>query len=324
VINLPEFLESINSRFPAFQGTFRFNEPMADHTTFKVGGPADLWIRPEGDFFPRYAAALLESARQALVPVFILGGGANLVVSDRGIRGIVLDTGGYCGVREEILNAGDTGEGHEGIRSLSFYSGTSVEEAVETAASRGLSGLEFLAGMPGSIGGALWMNARCYEREMSDVVAEVEILKQGKIVRLPQHKEDYGYKESPFQNRACLILTVLVLFTQRQPACIREAMEVHRKDREEKGHYRFPSAGSAFKNNRDFGKPTGKLIDELGLRGLTVGDAQVAPWHGNFIINRGRARAADIKNLVDELVLRVQGELGIKLEPEILFAGDWA
>jgi UDP-N-acetylmuramate dehydrogenase len=159
---------------------------------------------------------------------------------------------------------------------------------------------------------------------MADVVTGAEILERGKVRYLAQRKEAYSYKESPFQKRACLILTVLVLFRRQKPACIRELMESHRKDREEKGHYRFPSAGSAFKNNRAFGKPTGKIIDELGLKGLSVGDAQVAPWHGNIIINRGKARAADIKNLVDELVLRVQGELGITLEPEILFAGDWA
>jgi UDP-N-acetylmuramate dehydrogenase len=210
------------------------------------------------------------------------------------------------------------------MRSLTFFAGTSVDEAVEIAAARGLSGLEFLAGMPGSVGGALWMNARCYEQEMADVVAEAEILEDGEVLRLRQHKEDFSYKVSPFQERDCLILTILVLFRRQKEACIRELMEAHRRDREEKGHYRFPSAGSAFKNNRDFGKPTGKIIDELGLKGLAVGDAQVAPWHGNFIINRGKASAADIKNLVDELVLRVEGELGITPEPEILFAGDWA
>ncbi|MDR1143495.1 MAG: UDP-N-acetylmuramate dehydrogenase, partial [Spirochaetaceae bacterium] len=247
--NLAEFLENINSRFSritggagAFEGTFRFNEPMADHTTFKVGGPADLWICPRGDTFPRYAALLLENARSAGIPVFILGGGANLVVSDRGIRGIVLDTSGYRGSAE-------AGGG------LFFRAGTSVDNMVNEAADRGLSGLEFLAGMPGSVGGALFMNARCYNREMSDVVVEAEALDRGERVRIPLKKEAFEYKKSPFQGGDALILGALFSLEPKDPRVIRAEMEQYRRDRENKGHYRFPCAGSAFKNNRSFGKP---------------------------------------------------------------------
>jgi UDP-N-acetylmuramate dehydrogenase len=311
MVNLPEFLESINSRFPAFQGTFRFDEPMANHTTFKVGGPADLWVRPEGEFFPEYASVLLESAKKEQISVFIMGGGANLVVSDGGIRGIVLDTRGYCGVKEETATG------------FIFRSGTTVDEAVEIAAARGLSGLEFLAGMPGSLGGALWMNARCYEREMSDVVSAAEILADGTIQKIILKKKDFTYKKSPFQGKKNLILGCIVKLEKGDSFLIRSAMESHRKDREEKGHYRFPCAGSAFKNNRAFGKPTGKIIDELGMKGFAVGDAQIAPWHGNIIINRGGARAADIKELADKIMQRVHDEAGLMLEPEILFVGDW-
>jgi UDP-N-acetylmuramate dehydrogenase len=313
--NLPEFLEKFNSRFPPFQGCFRFNEPMAEHTTFKVGGPADLWIRPEGDFFPGYVGSLMEAARKGEIPLFILGGGANLVVADRGIRGIVLDCSGYFGL--DGAEKGETGT------VLSFKAGTKAEEAAETAADRGLEGLDFLAGMPGTLGGALWMNARCYDREISDVVREVRLLERGGIATETQRKEDYGYKKSPFQGREALILSASFSLRKGDPSLIRAAMESRRKDREAKGHYRFPSAGSAFKNNRSFGKPVGKIIDELGLRGFALGDAQVAPWHGNIIINRGRARAADIRALTEELKERVKTALGLVLEPEIIFAGDF-
>jgi UDP-N-acetylmuramate dehydrogenase len=311
-----EFMTNFNSQAPAFTGLFRFNEPLADHTTFKVGGPADLWIRPEGAGFPAYAAALLEAAGKGGIPVFILGGGANLVVSDRGIRGIVLDTTGYAGVEDESEGVSE-GEG-----LLRFRAGTTVDRALEEAAARSCSGLEFLAGMPGSIGGALWMNARCYDREIADVITGVRLLEGGRILTMTQDKKDYGYKKSPFQGRSLVILGGVFSVTKKDPAFIREEMESRRKDREKKGHYRFPSAGSAFKNNREFGKPTGKIIDELGLRGLSRGDAQIAPWHGNLIINRGRARAGDIRALLDEVQERVHTALGFTLEPEIIFTGE--
>jgi len=338
VDSLAKFLEDCNSRFVSFRGSFRFNESMADHTTFKTGGPADLWIRPEGDCFPEYAALLLESARSEGIPVFILGGGANLVVSDEGIRGIVLDTSGYKGLVTSGWGLGsEVGKYSASLTRLDyeqqshsplatrhsslFRAGTAVDDAVEIAAEMGLSGLEFLAGMPGSMGGALWMNARCYDREMSDVVVEVQVLDRGEISVFAPKKEEFSYKKSPFQGKDSLILAVSVALEQKEPSAIREACALHRKDREAKGHYRFPSAGSVFKNNRAFGKPTGQIIDELGLKGMAVGGAQVAPWHGNIIINGGNAHSADILALVEMLEERVKAALGIELEREILFTG---
>ncbi|MDR3174171.1 MAG: UDP-N-acetylmuramate dehydrogenase [Treponema sp.] len=293
---------------------YRFDEPMADHTSFRVGGPADLWLRPGGDRFPVFTEHLLRRAGEAGIPVFILGGGANIVVSDRGIRGIVLDTGGWKGIRGE-------GEG------LYVRSGTSIEEMTGHAAAAGLSGLEFLAGMPGTLGGALWMNARCYEKSLSDVLVETEVLDmedgKGETRRMGRRPGDFGYKKSPFQGRRTLILGALLALAGGESGEIRREMEEHIRDRELKGHYLYPSAGSVFKNNRAFGKPTGKIIDELGLLGLRIGDAQVASWHGNIIINLGRAGAADIRSLTDQIAARVKAARGIELEREILFVGDW-
>jgi UDP-N-acetylmuramate dehydrogenase len=291
----------------------RWNEPMAAHTTFHLGGPADCWVRPAGDGFPAFAAALLRDARAAAVPVFLLGGGANLLVADRGIRGIVLDTGAWAGSSQ---SGG----------CLVFRSGCSLDDAAETAAAAGLSGLEFLAGMPGSIGGAVWMNARCYGRDIAGSLCAVEIIDcagGGEPLTLPVDRAAFGYKKSPFQNRNCLILSAAFNVTPGDTAAIRAEMESHRRDREAKGQYRFPSAGSAFKNNRAFGKPSGQIIDELGLRGLRLGGAQVAPFHGNILINAGGATAADIRALAAEVAARVQAAAGFSLEPEILFVGDW-
>jgi UDP-N-acetylmuramate dehydrogenase len=305
---LRKILEKINTE-TGFRGDIRYHEPLSEHTTFRVGGPADVWIRPVGDMFPAYAAVLLDRARSAGIPVFILGGGANLVVSDRGVRGVVLDTGGWSG-------GGEPGTAIPG--------GTPVDKAVDTLAGRGLGGLEFLAGMPGSVGGAVWMNARCYGQSVSDILLETEILDESfRRIWVPFKAEEFAYKKSPFQNRDVIILQARFRLYPRPSAEIRREMEAHRRDREAKGHYRFPSAGSAFKNNRAFGKPTGQIIDELGLRGFSIGGASVAPFHGNIIINTGNATASDIRALMEAVAARVKAALGFSLEPEILFAGDW-
>jgi UDP-N-acetylmuramate dehydrogenase len=293
---------------------YRFEESMAAHTSFKTGGPADLWLRPGGDLFPRFVEIFFRRAGEANIPVFILGGGANVLVSDRGIRGIVLDTGGWRGIRRE---------------GAGFYirSGTSIDEMTGYAVGQGLSGLEFLAGMPGTLGGALWMNARCYQKSISDVLIETEILdmEEGRVEirRIERGPGDFGYKKSPFQGRRTLILGAVLALTGGDTGRIRQEMAEHIQDRKQKGHYCYPSAGSAFKNNRAFGKPTGQIIDELGLKGLRVGEAQVAPWHGNIVINRGGARAADIRALLDHVAARVKTERGLELEREILFVGEW-
>ncbi|MDR0596977.1 MAG: UDP-N-acetylmuramate dehydrogenase [Treponema sp.] len=297
-----------------FSGEIRRDEPMANHTTFKVGGPADVWARPSAECFPGFAAALVEKARALQIPLFILGGGANLVVADRGIRGIVLDTTGWTG-----YGFSDP-PGSGGGAVMTVRSGTAADKAAAAAAERGWGGLEFLAGLPGSIGGAVWMNARCYGKQVSGPLLRTEILDEnlGRIW-VPRVEEAFGYKKSPFQDRDVLILAAEFRLEKRAGEAIRAEMAGFRRDREEKGHYRFPSAGSVFKNNRGFGRPTGKIIDELGLRGLRAGGAQVAPWHGNIIINTGGATAGDILRLTETLEERVKRETGFDLEREIIF-----
>ena len=316
----------------------RYDEPMFKHTTFKVGGPADCWLRPSGDTFPYFSACLLSYARTGGIPFFILGGGANIVVSDKGIRGIVLDTGAWKG--SSVTEDG-----------LVIKSGTSLDDAAECAAAMGLTGLEFLAGMPGSIGGAVWMNARCYGKEIADVLVWTEIANNSKelgirneelgirnegiannsdglgksggvVVRRVVTGQGFGYKRSPFQIMDCLVLVGCFKLAAGDENEIRNEMEKNRRDRKEKGHYLFPCAGSAFKNNRDFGKPTGQIIDELGLRGFQLGGAQIAPFHGNIVINTGGASAADIRALMNEAAAKVKTATGFVLEPEILFVGE--
>jgi UDP-N-acetylmuramate dehydrogenase len=325
VDSLATFLQNFNSRYGAFKGTVALNESMAKHTSFRTGGPADVWIQPVIEDFPEKTALFLESARSDGIPVFILGGGANLVVSDEGIRGIVLDMGGYIGeiAPAELPMLLPASAAAAPPQTLSFRAGTPIDTMVDFAAKKGLAGLEFLAGMPGSLGGAVWMNARCYDRELSDVIHAVQVLDRNGVSVITPKKEEFSYKKSPFQGKDSLILAVSLKVESADPREIGEKAAFYRKDREEKGHYRYPSAGSVFKNTRAFGKPAGQIIDELGLKGLAVGDAQVAPWHGNIIINRGNARSDDILTLVETLERRVKEALGLELEREVLFTGNF-
>jgi UDP-N-acetylmuramate dehydrogenase len=347
--NLREFIEKINrgimprSLAKKNPVSVRYNELLSRHTTFKVGGRADVWVRPSKEIFPSYSERLLKEAREEGIPVFILGAGANLVVSDKGIRGIVLDTGAYRGIgkREERSaflceakkdNAEKNGADFDSLKanrqkdyfSVSVLAGTSVDGLTFRLAERGLSGVEFLAGMPGSVGGAVWMNARCYEKSVSDVLIETEILDENfQRQIIPFNAQDFAYKKSPFQTRQVLILSARFAVQFRESTAIHREIAAFRRDRADKGHYSHPSAGSAFKNNRDFGNPTGKIIDQLGLRGLSIGGAQIAPWHGNIVINTGNATAKDIYILMTEVARRVKEQRGLELESEILFVGDW-
>jgi UDP-N-acetylmuramate dehydrogenase len=305
----------------AFSGVAVFSEPMSAHTTFKIGGPAELYIRPDAGCFVPYVGALLGLARGEGVPVFILGGGANLLVADSGIRGIVLDTGSWSG---GVVAAADGGaEPVAGAAvEVRFRSGTLTDEAVRWAAAGGLSGLEYFAGLPGTVGGAVWMNARCYESSVSDVLASVTFLDERlETVTVRADPADFAYKKSPFQGRDTVILEAAMLLRAGDIAHIANKTAARRAEREEKGHFRYPSAGSVFKNNRDFGMPSGKIIDELGLRGFREGGAQIAPWHGNFIINTGGATADDVQRLIALIQEKAMRTFGFALEPEIISIG---
>jgi UDP-N-acetylmuramate dehydrogenase len=355
----------------SFSGIAAFDEPMSRHTTFNIGGPADLYLKPDTGCFVSYTAALLGLARTEAVPVFILGGGANLLVADEGIRGVVLDTGSWTGASIESEGGSlplapasasasiayafapsfatpspkDAVPGsapktpslnsyypfpiihyqfprREEPVHVGFRSGTPTDDAVRWVADNGISGLEDFAGLPGTIGGAVWMNARCYERSISCLLVETTFLDEHlKPVTAPTDLAAFAYKKSPFQGRNIVILEAVFSLPLGDPALIAEKTAARRAEREAKGHFRYPSAGSIFKNNRDFGKPAGKIIEELGLRGLQIGGAQIAPWHGNFIINTGGATANDVQRLITLTEEKAFQTFGFKLEREIIHVG---
>jgi len=351
--------DNITERWPGLAESVRFDEPMSAHTTFQVGGPADLFVTPHS-LDELYA--LLDVFTAASLPVSILGGGSNLLVADAGIRGAVIclagldsivlvspdetppdgtppgSTDGLASPGAKPLQTSPDGTPSATRQRVRVGAGVTMERLTEWCAERSLSGVERFAGLPGTVGGAVFMNARCYEVSISDVFFAAQLLHfQNGRYTLETHGFDpveWEYKRSPFQKRdgadalrlaegTALVLSADLSLSPGSADSIRAEMARVRLDRDEKGHFRFPSAGSMFRNNHAFGKPSGRLIDEAGLRGFRVGGAQVAPWHGNIVINAGGATARDIKALVEEVRRRVYEQTGFSLETEVIFAGEW-
>lgn len=307
VHNLLRELQNFNLSAPISR-----NEALAPYTTFRVGGPADLLARPRS---ADELTAVVAAAHATGIPLTVLGGGANVVVSDRGIRGLVVHTGAMCGVHRE-----DT--------RLHVLAGTPVSDAAAHAANEGLAGLDFIYAMPGSTGGAIWMNARCYDGEIAGILQEVRFIaldQPGRpaLDRYLATPDDFGYKISPFQDGRRIIVGATFSLAPGGTAPLWEKMRAHEEDRRQKGHFDAPCAGSVFKNNRSYGEPSGRIIDRVGLRGHRLGGARVSDRHGNIIINAGGASARDIRDLTEYVQVEVHRRTGFMLDPEILFVGEW-
>ncbi|MBN1698418.1 MAG: UDP-N-acetylmuramate dehydrogenase [Spirochaetales bacterium] len=301
--NLRDIIKKINIDCPIL-----FNEPMKNHTSFQIGGPAEVFIRPKNR---KEIIAVVRFCREHTVPCFILGGGANILVSDNGIKGITVDCTSLCGIDVN----GST---------IVAEAGVMANDLATTAMRHNLSGAEFLSSMPGTVGGALWMNARCYDREIADICVSAEILTRNEELQIVHlKKSDFGYKSSPFQHADALILAASFTLSPGEKTSILEKMARHDEDRHKKGHFSFPSAGSVFKNNRNFGKTTGEIIDSLELKGYSIGDAQISEHHANIIVNRGNATAEDVWRLIAYIRKSVKRELGYLLENEIIFVGEF-
>lgn len=296
----------IRGSLPAYM--VRYDEPMALHTSFQIGGAADVFLTPSN--YDELLTCLKVVSRKNL-PVFMLGGGSNILVSDRGIRGVVISMSGLSAVKFSG-------------RTLLSQAGATVERVCKVAAAHSLSGLESFYGLPGTIGGAAWMNARCYGGSISDVLISAKILNDKFLLEtLECTREQFDYKKSPFQqNTGCIFELCLQLQPGRQED-ISAAMEKNLADRRAKGHFTAPSAGSLFKNNRDFGAPTGKIIDDLGLRGVESGGAAIASFHGNIFINQNNATAKDVLSLIRLAMETAERERNIRLEPEVRLVGEW-
>ena len=285
----------------------RQNEPMKNHTPFRVGGPADIFLTPSAEELP----AVLSVCREEQMPVTVIGNGSNLLVGDQGIRGVVICIGfGMRGIRVD-------GE------KIFLEAGVTLAAAAQQAAKAGLTGLEFASGIPGTFGGAVVMNAGAYGGEMKDVIVSVRVISEdGEILTLSKEELDLSYRHSVIPERGYLVIDGELLLTrEKDPDQITERMEELKKKRIEKQPLEYPSAGSTFK--RPEGYFAGKLIMDAGLRGFSVGGAAVSEKHCGFVINKGNATAADICALMDEVTRIVKEKYAVTLEPEVKKVGEF-
>ena len=285
----------------------RRQEPMSLHTTFRIGGPADLFVMP-GSI--QAVADSIRICKETQTPYAVIGNGSNLLVSDAGYRGVIIQIG-------RNLNQ-ITGNGEE-IRA---QAGAMLSVIAKTALSESLTGFEFASGIPGTLGGAVVMNAGAYGGEMKDVLTEVTVLtREGEIRTIPAEKLELGYRTSLAAKNGWIILEAVLRFQKGDAEAIRSRMEELKVQRVTKQPLDLPSAGSTFK--RPEGYFAGKLIMDAGLRGFTVGGAQISEKHCGFVVNKGGATAEDVRNLICAVQKKVQEDAGVKLEPEVKFLGEF-
>lgn len=285
----------------------RRQEPMSLHTTFRIGGPADLFVMP-GSI--QAVADSIRICKETQTPYAVIGNGSNLLVSDAGYRGVIIQIG-------RNLNQ-ITGNGEE-IRA---QAGAMLSVIAKTALSESLTGFEFASGIPGTLGGAVVMNAGAYGGEMKDVLTEVTVLtREGEIRTIPAEKLELGYRTSLAAKNGWIILEAVMKFQKGDAEAIRGRMEELKMQRVTKQPLDLPSAGSTFK--RPEGYFAGKLIMDAGLRGFTVGGAQISEKHCGFVVNKGGATAEDVRNLICAVQKKVQEDAGVKLEPEVKFLGEF-
>lgn len=282
------------------------NEPMSRHTSFKIGGPAEALAEPANE---EELALLLARAGAAQVPVTIIGNGSNLLVRDKGVAGLVIKLGRYFAtVRQEG-------------QDLIFGSGLSLAQASMEAAKAGLTGMEFAVGIPGTVGGAVYMNAGAYDGEMSAVVKSVLVMDyMGQVRELGLKELDLSYRHSALQGAKLLVTRVRVSLQKGDREAIKAKMADFSQRRLSKQPLELPSAGSTFK--RPQGYFAGTLIDQTGLKGYTVGGAQVSTKHAGFVVNIGGATASDVLQLIKDVQERVFAAHGVRLEPEVLVIGQ--
>lgn len=299
-----KFLEHLNSFMK--DEDIKLNEPMKKHTSFRVGGPAKLFLTVHSE---EILAKIMSALMEYKIPYFVLGNGSNLLVADCGYEGVIIYLGEeFAGieVKENKIKAG-----------AAAFLGKVARRALEEE----LTGLEFAAGIPGSLGGGAVMNAGAYGGELSQVITAVRAMDiKGNIVLLEKNELLLGYRTSIFKIKPYVILEVYMELKKGDSKEISDKMEEYAKARIEKQPLEYPSAGSTFK--RPEGYFAGKLIMDAGLRGFSVGDAQVSEKHCGFVINKGNATATEIRTLMDQVTKKVKEEFGVQLEPEVILLGE--
>lgn len=280
---------------------------MSRHTSFRTGGEAAVFVQVENKEQLRKLLLYLQKTENEY---FILGNGSNLLVSDRGYDGVVIQLGSRMSA---IRTSGER---------LYVQAGALLSQAAKRAQEEGLTGLEFASGIPGSVGGGIVMNAGAYDGEMKKVVESVTVLnEEGELMELDRDTMEFGYRTSIIKNRPFVVVEAVLKLEKGDRESIREKMEDFTMRRRQKQPLEYPSAGSTFK--RPEGYFAGKLIMDSGLRGYRVGGAQVSEKHCGFVINTGNATAEDIAELMAEIQERVKERFGVQLEPEVVRLGEF-
>lgn len=284
-----------------------FAEPMSRHTTFRVGGEAECLVLIEDE---EELVKLVPYFNQVGQDYFILGNGSNLLVGDKGYRGVVLKIGN--GMKEITVKG----------NRICVQAGALLSKTAAAARDAGLTGLEFAAGIPGSVGGGIVMNAGAYDGEMKQITETVKVMdNKGEILILDNDTMEFGYRTSIIKNRPFIVLEAVFSLQTGDREAIQAKMDELMMKRQSKQPLNYPSAGSTFK--RPEGYYAGKLIMDSGMRGYSIGGAQVSDKHCGFIINKGNATASDIKEVIEEVQEKVKERCQVSLEPEIVFLGDF-
>ncbi|SRR6056297_138082 len=282
------------------------NVPLKEYTTFNVGGPADIFLIPQNEDSLRELTKIINKVDKRH---FVLGKGSNIIVGDKGYRGIII----YTGHLNEISVKGN---------KILAQSGATLKDIAEVAKENSLTGFEFASGIPGSLGGAVFMNAGAYGGEMNDVIKEVSAFDEnGHKVVLPKNKLKLSYRNSIFQDNNYIIFDALLKLQKGKKDKIIAKMNELNQKRENKQPLEYPSAGSSFK--RPEGHYTGPLIEKADMKGYQIGGAQVSKKHAGFIVNKGNATAKDIVTLIQKIQKEVYKISGVKLKPEPKFLGEF-
>lgn len=283
------------------------NEPMKNHTTFQTGGPADIFVQPQNE---EQVGKVIQYCRERKIPYFILGNGSDLLVSDKGYRGVMISLSDICKIQmisKDILEA---------------EAGALLSDVAKYSYQKELTGMEFASGIPGTVGGAVFMNAGAYGGEIKDILLEAKIMERdGKIHWVLPEDLELGYRQSNISKLERTVIAVRLQLAWGEKEKIRARMEELATQRREKQPLEYPSAGSTFK--RPEGYFVGKLVDEAGLRGYRVGGAMVSEKHCGFVINVDHATSSEIYQLIQEIQKIIKEKFGVELHTEVRLIGEF-
>lgn len=305
MIEIERYKEKIVTRFD--QSTLLWQESMTLHTSFKIGGPADLFFKPQTI---EDLKAMIDLCQKSSIPFYIMGNGSNLLVGDQGYRGVIIQV--YRNLSGFIIE-GNTVEAEAGVL---------LSKLANRIYDAGLEGFEFASGIPGTLGGAVYMNAGAYGGEMKDIIVSAKVLtRSGDIKKLSNEALELGYRHSVLMKKGDIVLSAKMVLAQGEQKAIRAKMDALNFRRKDKQPVEKPSAGSTFK--RPDGYYAGKLIMDAGLRGYQIGGARVSDKHCGFVINTGNATSKDVMALIQHIQREVKNQFGVDLEPEVRMIGDF-